>query len=340
MCGRTACSLNPDAICKGCTFKDSNGKLQKPVWKNAENGKSFVPSYNISPGQYTPVMISSQHYKEASDGELGSKRVIQPMRWGLIPSWHKGNLNNISYQTNNCRSETMLEKKMFKVPLEKGRRCVVLVEGYYEWKKCGQTKQAYFICPQLESGGAAVKEEKEEEEKKKKEGKKEEEDEEDDNIPQTTDEKPSKPLMKMAGVFDICQSNDGKDDNLYSYSVLTVAASPLTADIHHRMPAILSTEQEVEQWLDFGSVPISDAVKIIRPQECIELYPVSTAVNNSRHNSPECIKPLDMKIAKTALDNWLKKGLKKEADPKTDPKDECEEEEEEGPPAKKIKQEE
>ncbi|XP_029649026.1 abasic site processing protein HMCES [Octopus sinensis] len=356
MCGRTACALDPDAICKGCAFKDSNGTFQKPVWKNAQNGKTFFPSYNISPGHYTPVMISSQHFQDTAEAEIKSKRVIQPMRWGLVPSWHKGNPNSIPYQTNNCKSETMLEKKMFKVPLEKGRRCVVLAEGYYEWKKSGQTKQPYFITQQTHDVKPSIKVEAEDVKKEdlsmiKSEVKTEvkteiktEDDAEKETKESVSDEKPSKPLMKMAGVFDICRSKDDKDQDLYSYTVVTVPASAATADIHHRMPAILSTEEDVEQWLDFGAVPIKDAVKLIKPQECIHLYPVSTVVNNSRNNSPECVKPLDMKKPKSALEAWLKKIPKKEPANviKKEPKEEEEEEDddESETPAKKIKQEE
>ncbi len=37
--------------------------------------------------------------------------------------------------TNNCRIEGLIESKLFKNPLIKGKRCVVLCDGFYEWKK-------------------------------------------------------------------------------------------------------------------------------------------------------------------------------------------------------------
>ena len=49
--------------------------------------------------------------------------------------------------TTNCRIEGLLESKLFKDPLNKGKRCVVLCDGFYEWKKTqvkGE-KQPYFI---------------------------------------------------------------------------------------------------------------------------------------------------------------------------------------------------
>lgn len=51
------------------------------------------------------------------------------MKWGLTPSWHKGDPYKIPYETNNCRAEGMLEKRTYKVPLQKGYRCVILADG-------------------------------------------------------------------------------------------------------------------------------------------------------------------------------------------------------------------
>ena len=64
-----------------------------------------------------------------SNGDEVSDYIIQPMLWGLVPSWHKGDPKTVAYKMNNARSDGMLQKKSFKGPLEKGRRCVVLVEG-------------------------------------------------------------------------------------------------------------------------------------------------------------------------------------------------------------------
>ena len=51
------------------------------------------------------------------------------MKWGLVPSWHRGGPAELSYKMNNARIESVVNKKSFKGPLEKGRRCVVLAEG-------------------------------------------------------------------------------------------------------------------------------------------------------------------------------------------------------------------
>jgi len=44
----------------------------------------------------------------------------------------------------NARSETVLEKPSFKRAFLK-RRCLIITDGFYEWKKAGSKKQPYYI---------------------------------------------------------------------------------------------------------------------------------------------------------------------------------------------------
>ncbi|MFQ5779390.1 MAG: SOS response-associated peptidase [Nitrospiria bacterium] len=81
----------------------------------------LIPRYNIAPSQPAPVII-------AEDGE----RVLDLYRWGLIPSWAKDPI--IGNKMINARSETVLEKPSFK-RLAKRNRCLVLSDGFYEWRR-------------------------------------------------------------------------------------------------------------------------------------------------------------------------------------------------------------
>ncbi|XP_023932919.1 embryonic stem cell-specific 5-hydroxymethylcytosine-binding protein-like [Lingula anatina] len=294
MCGRTACTLAPKEICRKCQYTQ-NGKKVQPNWWQDE-GK-YRPSFNMSPGQNTPVLVSAKHFEEPSECE----RVILPMRWGLVPRWHKGDPNKVEYKMNNCRSDSMLQKASFKVPLQRGGRCVVLADGYYEWNTTEDgKKQPYFIyfpkdaTSDTKELGVSVKSEKEEEKK--------------------TDEYDRSRLLTMAGVFDTWKGSDNKDgEPLYTYSVITVEASSSLSWLHHRMPAILETDEDVKQWLDFGEVPLKEAVSVIHPASCLQYHPVSTLVNNSRNNSPECVKAIDPNKKKTSasanmMQAWLGKG--------------------------------
>lgn len=92
----------------------------------------FKESYNIAPTQNSLII-----YTEAD------KRVCTSMRWGLVPYWSKD--TKIGYKMINARAETLDEKPSFKKPF-KEKRCLVLTNGFYEWKKADtKTKIPYFV---------------------------------------------------------------------------------------------------------------------------------------------------------------------------------------------------
>jgi len=92
----------------------------------------FKESYNIAPTQNSLII-----YTQAD------KRVCTSMRWGLVPYWSKD--TNIGYKMINARAETVDEKPSFKKPF-KDKRCLVLTNGFYEWKKTdAKTKIPYFV---------------------------------------------------------------------------------------------------------------------------------------------------------------------------------------------------
>jgi putative SOS response-associated peptidase YedK len=80
--------------------------------------------YNVPPTMPLPVMTSK-------DGI----RTIEPMRWGLIPSWSKDMKGGFS--TFNARADGVDSKPSFKGAWKAGRRCLVLAGGFFEWRKAG-----------------------------------------------------------------------------------------------------------------------------------------------------------------------------------------------------------
>lgn len=95
----------------------------------------YRPSYNVAPGSNLPVV------RRDDDGE---GFVLHCMKWGLIPSFTKKNEKPDFYKMFNARSESVTEKASFRRLLPKSR-CLVAVEGFYEWKKDGSKKQPYYI---------------------------------------------------------------------------------------------------------------------------------------------------------------------------------------------------
>ena len=107
-------------------------KLDRALYKLFEV-PSFEPRYNIAPTQDAAVI------RESKRG-----RTIEPLRWGLIPSW--ANDPKVAMRTINARAESIAEKPAFKESFSR-RRCVIPASGFYEWQKRGSKKQPYFIHP-------------------------------------------------------------------------------------------------------------------------------------------------------------------------------------------------
>jgi putative SOS response-associated peptidase YedK len=98
------------------------------------------PRFNIAPSQYIAAIRQSE---EAS----GSARELAMLRWGLVPFWAKDPA--IGNRMINARAETVAEKPSFRAAFRQ-RRCLVLADGFYEWKKEGAAKTPYYIS--LQSG--------------------------------------------------------------------------------------------------------------------------------------------------------------------------------------------
>ncbi|TFG37995.1 MAG: SOS response-associated peptidase [Syntrophobacterales bacterium] len=89
------------------------------------------PSFNIAPGREIASVIHDT-----------TNRLI-PLKWGLVPPWAKDLA--IGNRLINARAETVAEKPSFRAAFKK-RRCLILANGYYEWKKQGTVKIPHYIC--------------------------------------------------------------------------------------------------------------------------------------------------------------------------------------------------
>ena len=97
-------------------------------------GKSNLqPRYNIYPTTMIDAVI-----------ERSSKRVLEQMRWGLVPSWWNKPLKELRLATFNARAETVAEKPFFRSAFNH-TRCLIPASGYYEWKTVGKEKQPYYF---------------------------------------------------------------------------------------------------------------------------------------------------------------------------------------------------
>jgi putative SOS response-associated peptidase YedK len=92
---------------------------------------NLPPRYNIAPTQ--DVTCVRQVHEDPE---------VVALRWGLVPFWSKD--LKIGARMINARSETAATKPSFRAAF-KSRRCLVLADGFFEWKKQGKQKQPYYI---------------------------------------------------------------------------------------------------------------------------------------------------------------------------------------------------
>lgn len=272
MCGRTCLTLNPKEIQCCCKYTDTTkSKPKTPEYRNEFNcGRKYEPSYNIAPTDISPVLVSASHFDDRKDS---ADRVLVPMMWSMVPRWHKGDYKKHGLTTNNCRLESLAISKLYGPPLDAGQRCVILCEGFYEWQTTKTLKAserpAFFIhMPQRD-----------------------EQIKMDDKSTWNLNDDGIN-LLKMAGLFDVWEDENG--DKLYSYTVITFESNEKFSKIHHRLPAILDTEDDVTAWLDYKRVGANQALNMLKPSESIQWYPVSNLVNNSRNKSSDCNKRVEL----------------------------------------------
>jgi putative SOS response-associated peptidase YedK len=98
-------------------------------------------NYNVAPR--TEVLAIRQR-KAAEPDDEPPRRVLEQMRWGLVPSWAED--PKIGDRLINARAESVAEKPAFKTAFRK-RRCILPADGFYEWQAVpgGPRKQPMFV---------------------------------------------------------------------------------------------------------------------------------------------------------------------------------------------------
>jgi putative SOS response-associated peptidase YedK len=196
------------------------------------------PRWNIAPSQTQAVL--------RIDRESGALR-IDALRWGLIPHWAKDRA--IANRTINARSEECADKPAFRDPYRK-KRGVVIVDGYYEWKRLDAApkgpKQPYLL------------------------------------------HMPNGEPFALAGLWDQW-TEPATGEVLETCTILTRAAEGAVAELHDRMPVILSPT-EVTAWIDprIKDDATLTALVASKAWQPIVATPVSTAVNDPKHEGPDC----------------------------------------------------
>jgi putative SOS response-associated peptidase YedK len=226
MCGRYVIISTPEAI------RALFGYGERP---------NFPARYNVAPTQPIPVVRLA-----------AGQRSFTLMRWGLLPSWVK---DPRSFPLLiNARGESVLDKPAFRNAMRR-RRCLLPVDGFYEWKAgaAGAPKQPYFVRGKRGPDGTA-------------------------------------PPLAFAGLWETWTGPNGEEVD--AVSIVTTTANRTLADIHGRMPVFVPKEA-FDLWLDCANVEADVAATLIRPADdaLLEAYAISTAVNRVANDSDALIAP-------------------------------------------------
>jgi putative SOS response-associated peptidase YedK len=202
----------------------------------------LTPRYNIAPTQPIPALRLDKA------GAL----TLEFFRWGLVPFWAKDPA--IGNRMINARGETVAEKPSFRAAF-RDRRCLILADGWYEWKKTAAGKQPTRI--QLKSGEAFAFAGIWEQWRPKEE------------------------------------SDPTWSEEIRSCAIITSEPCESIRAIHHRMPVVLKRERW-DDWLVPGATP-EDLLAMVGPYGGDDLvhHPVSTIVNSPANDVEQCVLPLD-----------------------------------------------
>jgi putative SOS response-associated peptidase YedK len=117
MCGRFTLKSGPQAI--------------QTQFNLSKIPSDLKPRYNIAPTQPVAVVMNE-----------ADERQLKELRWGLIPFFAKD--PSIGSRLINARAETVAEKPAFRNAF-KQRRCLIVADGFYEWRQEAKRKIPYYI---------------------------------------------------------------------------------------------------------------------------------------------------------------------------------------------------
>lgn len=225
MCGRFVAASPPDELAR--------------YFGASEPEVALEPSYNVAPTNETYVVRAKDQ-----------NRALTAMRWGLVPFWAKD--LKIGSKLINARSETIATKPAYRSAYKK-RRCLIGVDGFYEWSKVegAKKKQPYYIT--------------------------------------RTDGE----LTVFGGLWERWneRDEDGNETGeiVRSCTIVTCSPNAEMSAIHNRMP-VLVRSSEWDDWLDPTS-DLDFVGKLMRPAPdgLLKLTPVTTMVNSVRNKGEELI---------------------------------------------------
>jgi putative SOS response-associated peptidase YedK len=184
-------------------------------------------------------------------------RVLDAVRWGLVPSWAKD--LSIGDRMINARAEKVATTNAYKRAFAR-RRCIIPADGFYEWQK----------LPGTDAAGGKRRSRKQ---------------------PWFFRRRDGEPIA-FAGLWEIWHDPEQGDDapRIRTCVIITTEPNELLRPVHDRMPVVLP-ERAWDEWLDAENQDVASLQRLLvaAPTDELEGWPVSTLVNKPEHNGPELL---------------------------------------------------
>jgi len=204
------------------------------------------PSFNVAPSRAVPAVVADDD----------KHRVLDVFRWGLVPHWAKD--PKIGYKMINARAETAPTKSAYRQALAR-RRCLVVVDGFYEWAVPDPTDPKRKVPFYFKRADGAP--------------------------------------ITFAGLYetwwDKSRSKEPDPESfLQTCVIITTDAGVDMEGVHDRMPVIVEAADRA-LWLDPEITEPAAVTPLLHPAPVGTLvrYPVTTEVNNPRNDGPRMITP-------------------------------------------------
>lgn len=255
MCGRYATTVDPALLAVELDAIDETDPKEELLAQEAG------PNYNVAP---TNKVLTVVNRHDRDHDEDPPKLRIRRMRWGLVPHWTKAAEPGVPAKGKplfNARADSAAKTPSFRDAV-KFKRCLVPMDGWYEWlteERGGKaTKIPYFMTP---SDGSRI---------------------------------------YMAGLWSVWR--DGTGNPLLSCTILTTDSVGDLQRIHDRMPLVMPREHwpawldpDHTAPSELLATPSPETIA------GLEIRPVSTLVNSVRNNAPELVDRVEAEPEQISL---------------------------------------
>lgn len=227
-------------MCHRFSRKKKPDELMLPF--SVEQSIEAVPCYNIAPSTKILTVVKDP---------TTAKNIFALYKWGFVPSFARDPF--FAGKMANARSETLHEKKSYKAAF-KTQRCIIIVDGFYEWTSEGRAKIPHYF--RMKSGEAFG-------------------------------------IAGLYDTW-IFPRGSMKGQELHTCTLITTTPNSIVAPVHERMPAILNPvdyEQWLDG-STYDEKQLLAMLKPY-PAEMMDVCTVSTYVNNPKNQGEKCIEAVD-----------------------------------------------